>query len=513
MRDIYQKATKVVVWLGPASEDSNRAFRSLAEASANKSEIEDWVRRQRKVQSHDKDWKAIHCLMSRDYWNRILIIQETFFARHLIVRCGFRCMQRSDFMTLFQFVMAHSSLVKQGIDSSGTIIEQAENGRMSRLIFDGSYIPCGIEDCRRLRLSGKEPPLESLLMTFRRSSSTDSRDRVLGIVGMSGHYGDRHAHKIDYSLLLPDTYIETFRCLMERRKHLGQSPLNIISFSIPHLSDGSLPSWVPDWSLRPDTKVGPGWRSLSGNYNTNGSPAPLARIDIYKGVLTVERFEIATVNHFGKLSKTSWTVPQDGSLDFVAPMRGMEADREAFYEALELAMSDSKSKPHSHKPSQVRMKEFALTMLCNNYDIYCLDPSITFQPNQPRIRPSEETIQEFCETIHFLGAHKTLIDWQSVLTGSRGLSSKHLLSATSINLQLARFCVSSTGSFVMAPISVRSGDMVCVLFGCDMPVVLRKKAENSYIFVGECYAHGIMDGEAIKHLSDGKYTPKTIKIY
>jgi len=78
MRDVYQKADKIVVWLGPESEDSNIAFRFQAEASLSKFEIEDWVRRQWKVQGHDKDWAAIHGPMSRDYWNRIWIIQESF---------------------------------------------------------------------------------------------------------------------------------------------------------------------------------------------------------------------------------------------------------------------------------------------------------------------------------------------------------------------------------------------------------------------------------------------------
>jgi hypothetical protein len=65
----------------------------------------------------------------------------------------------------------------------------------------------------------------------------------------------------------------------------------------------------------------------------------------------------------------------------------------------------------------------------------------------------------------------------------------------------------------MAPPSVRNEDIVCVLLGCDMPVILRKEAENEYTFVGECYAHGIMNGEAMKGLQDGKYTIKPIRIH
>jgi hypothetical protein len=57
----------------------------------------------------------------------------------------------------------------------------------------------------------------------------------------------------------------------------------------------------------------------------------------------------------------------------------------------------------------------------------------------------------------------------------------------------------------LAPVDVRKDDVVCILYGCSVPVLLRK-VENGgqedsdikvqYEFVGECYVHGVMDGEA-----------------
>ncbi|KAN0077632.1 Heterokaryon incompatibility protein (HET) domain containing protein [Elaphomyces granulatus] len=46
----------------------------------------------------------------------------------------------------------------------------------------------------------------------------------------------------------------------------------------------------------------------------------------------------------------------------------------------------------------------------------------------------------------------------------------------------------------------RSDDIVCVLFGCSVPVVLRKRDEKDgggYLFIEEAYIHGKMDGQAI----------------
>lgn len=56
--------------------------------------------------------------------------------------------------------------------------------------------------------------------------------------------------------------------------------------------------------------------------------------------------------------------------------------------------------------------------------------------------------------------------------------------------------------FCLGSPSVREGDMVCIIFGCSVPVVLRKVSTgggNSHFeFISECYVHGMMDGEALE---------------
>jgi hypothetical protein len=53
----------------------------------------------------------------------------------------------------------------------------------------------------------------------------------------------------------------------------------------------------------------------------------------------------------------------------------------------------------------------------------------------------------------------------------------------------------------LAPPDTRERDVICILFGCSVPVVLRKQPSldgiDRYTFVGECYVHGMMDGEAL----------------
>jgi hypothetical protein len=54
--------------------------------------------------------------------------------------------------------------------------------------------------------------------------------------------------------------------------------------------------------------------------------------------------------------------------------------------------------------------------------------------------------------------------------------------------------------FGLAPPKTKEGDLICILFGCSVPVILRKisnKGKGLYQFIGACYVHGSMDGEAL----------------
>jgi hypothetical protein len=52
----------------------------------------------------------------------------------------------------------------------------------------------------------------------------------------------------------------------------------------------------------------------------------------------------------------------------------------------------------------------------------------------------------------------------------------------------------------LAPAETKRGDHVCVLFGCSVPVVLRRRNEKSpsYELIGECFVDGFMDGKALE---------------
>jgi hypothetical protein len=71
-----------------------------------------------------------------------------------------------------------------------------------------------------------------------------------------------------------------------------------------------------------------------------------------------------------------------------------------------------------------------------------------------------------------------------------------------------RFCTTEVGRFGLVPPRSRKGDPICVFAGAETPFVLRRVGEREvgaaagkkvvYELIGECYLHGVMDGEAVR---------------
>lgn len=62
--------------------------------------------------------------------------------------------------------------------------------------------------------------------------------------------------------------------------------------------------------------------------------------------------------------------------------------------------------------------------------------------------------------------------------------------------------------FGLAPQNAKRNDIICIIFGCSVPVLLRECStlnETHFELVGECYVYGYMDGEAIPQKNRPKY--------
>jgi len=55
------------------------------------------------------------------------------------------------------------------------------------------------------------------------------------------------------------------------------------------------------------------------------------------------------------------------------------------------------------------------------------------------------------------------------------------------------------GKFGLVPAETQLHDSLCLIYGCSVPVVMRRTEKGDrWLLVGECYIHGIMNGELLE---------------
>ena len=69
----------------------------------------------------------------------------------------------------------------------------------------------------------------------------------------------------------------------------------------------------------------------------------------------------------------------------------------------------------------------------------------------------------------------------------------------------------------MAPARSVEGDLICVLFGADLPMILRKRVDAirdgaAYEFLGSAYVHQIMFDEAMAQFEAEEFNRTTFDI-
>lgn len=74
------------------------------------------------------------------------------------------------------------------------------------------------------------------------------------------------------------------------------------------------------------------------------------------------------------------------------------------------------------------------------------------------------------------------------------------------------FAISENGKFLIIPQEGQVGDVLCIIYGCETPILPRPKSDQSFTLVGNCYVHGSMFGEAIEKLGEGIHGIRTFQL-
>jgi hypothetical protein len=61
-----------------------------------------------------------------------------------------------------------------------------------------------------------------------------------------------------------------------------------------------------------------------------------------------------------------------------------------------------------------------------------------------------------------------------------------------------RFSLTAKDRLGLMPRTSKEGDLICILLGGAVPFVIRPAGKGTFKLLGDCYLHGVMDGEALK---------------
>ncbi|KAF6528934.1 hypothetical protein HZS61_000246 [Fusarium oxysporum f. sp. conglutinans] len=309
--------------------------------------------------------------------------------------------------------------------------------------------------------------------------SKDPRDHVYAFLGhFSIHTGSSSLAELvaDYSRSIEDIYYD-----VAVRELSGCESLLLLSacHAIPAtykkriMERGDVPTWVPDWRVVPlhlmGTPVTP--HRASGEYR------PQLYIDEETRVLHIYGVRLDRIrrpswifwnNAFHFRRNNPFRLPIEGLWRDICGrnqpfnLRQRYRNGESAFFALVQTLTNAcigadRSRPYESIPKDEWLANGAA------YLVRALDKPGAVSPE----------IQELAQTGDgFKWSHEA-----TLVTRYRG------------------FAITFGGWFVVGPDIMQAGDMVVVLYGGRTPFLLRRKDDGTWILVGECYVHGMMNGE------------------
>lgn len=308
----------------------------------------------------------------------------------------------------------------------------------------------------------------------------DPRDHIYAFLGhFAIHAAGQTLQKIkaDYSKSVEDVYYEVAAGeLSETRSLILLNSCQALPANHKSKSEGpsSLPSWVPDWRLLPLHLIG----SPESPHRAAGGTSPKVLIDQVHRALHAQGVRVDTVSNCSQtLYGRSFQFRNDRSLRL--PIEVLWQDI-CGYKTFTL------DEPYINGDFAFYALVQTLTNACINFD---------------RSRPydSISTMEWLASGAAYLvraegGSDLISPEIQELAQGGDAFKWSH--EATLVT-RYRKFAVTGKGYYVVGPDAMQQGDQIVVLFGGKTPYVVRRE-KGQWLLLGECYVHGLMNGETLK---------------
>ena len=291
MQWIYTQADRVIVWLGQndsltadAIAALERFYQSIKASSYKQSEFPEHGLSANSVHLDLSrlETVAIARFFQRPWFKRVWVVQEAVSATCVIVVCG-TC--SIDWEHLATVCMINEFLMLSKVSAA---MIRASPGILA------------VQRMQKLRNFDRRPTLLSLLVSIRGLDATDPRDKLFAIQHLANEKDARVV--VDYKSSTTSVYTQY------AVEYLKSTSLDILSAVNPSgivlpPNTNHLPSWVPDWSLKPNFTNYPGEHLpliMSANhFRASGSSAPIFTLSSSSDLLIVRGAKIDSLHALG----------------------------------------------------------------------------------------------------------------------------------------------------------------------------------------------------------------------
>ncbi|KAH6692871.1 heterokaryon incompatibility protein-domain-containing protein [Leptodontidium sp. MPI-SDFR-AT-0119] len=528
MTEIYESATRVVVWLGKTLS-ARLAIGLLNEMATLPSTVDSYRRYEHLTSS--VQWIAMVDFFNLLWFTRVWIVQEVAVATEVIFICGgmtiswdmlfnwtemFRDPQISALMSL----TPQSQNAKRNIINFGSIATLQKRYRIAAP-FRKSLKSYKIADAIMEALNRRDPQLGHkpkeptimeninvvllptslpfLLTDFGEFDSTDPRDKIFAFTGLATDEPNS-AFVPDYTKSVEAVYRETATYLFK-----GKEPFSVISCAgIGSERKIKLPSWVPDWTSLPANApfTRPGYfddLSTDVRCSASGKTKPQVSFDeTCPDVLGLGGVIVDEIAYAGR----PYNLDDFGDGLIVDEVGNRFSPKEFTENYLWICEAHAVAR-HASKyghGNDIIEEAFWRTLIGDQTpwkrpapDILYRDYVQWFEFSEYNDRIAKEILAKERKSLPTDASY-----WQTAqdtATWGSGLG-------TCISMR--KFAVTKGGYMAVVPALSEVGDLVSVVCGSRYPLLLRKKPGVQYQngemrafheLVGECYVHGIMDGE------------------